>query len=246
MKLGLFFLFLLPISMMLALNPAHGQIQYDYTVLQTKDAVEMQELITRSYKGLEAEMSDSNFDPRAYGGEFVAALRVAMSRPDFDSARATAFGPTRRLLLELEFLNSTIDLLVTEAITQIHDPKTSPMDRTTYMIVLENLIHEFKPDLAKNSAIRKSIARIAEANITIDPKTRNFQLLRSMKVMQSPSDLAKSVLAKIKPVAPMKSNAPKLEIKESQRSEFDFQDDTMLKSMEPAKNSQIKRKKQKK
>jgi hypothetical protein len=222
---------------------AWAQVQFDYTVLRTKDPVEMGALIAKTYAGFQSEMT-SDFDPRTYSGEFVSAMRIAFSRPDYDSSRSNFFAPTRRLLHELNILHGTLESLVEEAIAGAQNVKKSPMDRTTYLVVLENIIYEFKPNIATDKRLRSAIEKIGNAKITIDEKTRKFQLLRSMTVMTSPSVLANNVLRSV----PIKVSKPSTagDPPPIEEQIIDFDDDSSLKPANSADEKQIKNRSQRK
>ncbi len=182
--------------------PCRAQIQYDYTFLRDKEMLDMQKIIEQPYAELRDQMDSGSFDAADYLAEFQSATRIAMSRPDYDSTRSTAFAPTYTLLREFNIVESVVARLVDEAIAGIQAAKTSPADKTTYMVVLENVIYEFKPLLPTNPEIRKAFEKIRDGQLKVDEKTKSYQLLRSMKIMRSPSLLAQTVLKQLDQRAP--------------------------------------------
>lgn len=134
------------------------------------------------------------------------AMRIALSRPDQDGARSNLFSRVRRELVDLNSLDEVLAELTEESLAELRNQE-GPRRTATYVVILENMMAELKPDLSENPTYRKIFERIRDAKITITDKSKVSNLLRSMSIPISPSETAAKLLKAQPPPPP--TPAPK-------------------------------------
>lgn len=184
-----------------------AKVQYTSDQLYTKNFDEMATLIKRRLKkaeNIQSQQETEDYDGLLAEPDALAALkdgvRIALSRSDQDGSRSYLFGELRRELLDLNSLELVLDDLKSEAIAALRSDRTPVSHKATYVVFLENLMAEIKPDLNKNPAIQSIIADIRDANIEISDKLKVQQRLRAMSQIISPSEIAARILPKKKPL----------------------------------------------
>jgi hypothetical protein len=120
-------------------------------------------------------------------------MRIALSRPDQDGARSNLYGRVRRELADLNSLDRVLMELAEEAISELRNQE-GPRRTATYIVLLENMMAELKPDADENSTYRRIFERIRDAKISISDKARVQNLLRTMSLPVSPSVTAEKML----------------------------------------------------
>lgn len=189
------------------LVPATGwtKVEYDSEMLRMKNAEQMNALVLKKIKNAENIQKKQDVDddlgivaePEAIE-QLQSATMIVLSRPDQDGTRANAFSRLRRELTDLNAFDQVIGDINQEAIKGLKEESTPVKDQATYIIVLENLMAEMKPDLGENPKFKKMIEDVRDAKIELSDKVRSQQLLRSMTKAVSPSMTAEKIVGKKK------------------------------------------------
>jgi hypothetical protein len=182
---------------------AWTKVEFDSNQLLMKNAEQISELVGKKIKLAQdiqkSQTVDDNDGIRAEPGAVLAlkdGLRMTLSRPDQDGTRTILFARVRRELSDLNSFDETILQLAQEGIESIKDKKVSLRIQATYVVLLNGLIMETKPDLTSSEAIQKVIAAIRDANLKISDELKHFDLLRAMSKITSPSETAEAILPK--------------------------------------------------
>lgn len=201
------------ISAIFASSTAWTKVEYDTSSLLLKNSDQVSEMIKVKIKKAQTLQSkqEDNED-----GEITAepealenlkdAMRIALSRPDQDGARSNLFSRVRRELVDLNSLDEVLAELTEESLAELRNQE-GPRRTATYVVILENMMAELKPDLSENPTYRKIFERIRDAKITITDKSKVSNLLRSMSIPISPSETAAKLLKAQPPPPP--TPAPK-------------------------------------
>lgn len=182
---------------------AKDRVEYDSNQLLMKSADDITELVRKKIKkaqDLQAKQEESD------SGEFMAepeaveelksALRILLARPDQDGTRANAFARLRRELLDLQALDKTLEDIANEGISQLKDSSTTARRTGTYIVMMENLMAEVKPEIQTNATYKRIVEKIRDAKITISDSTKSKIKLDSLPSMNSPSETAAKLLSK--------------------------------------------------
>jgi hypothetical protein len=179
-------------------------VEFDSAQLQMKNAEQMNAIVMKKIKKAEAIQKQQDVDddrgivaePEAIE-QLKDATRIVFARPDQDGSRETTFARLRRELTDLSSLDQVLQALTNEGLEALRsDSQNSAREQGTYMVLLNNLMAEIKPEAATNPAFRKIVETIRDAHIKVSDKVRNQQLMRSMSQPVSPSDVAAGILPK--------------------------------------------------
>lgn len=145
------------------------------------------------------------------------AVQAVYSRPNDDGMVEKVIPPLRTELDENDQWESTIDVLVQEAINALKNPKAfKPVVQNTYVIFLENVISDFKPFADHEGHELRILRSIRDAKIEMSKEAVNERKLRDMKNHKSPSEIAAQVLDNIAKIA---EEAKKAEAEAAKKSE---------------------------
>ena len=191
-----------------------AKVEYDASSLLLKNSDQVTQMLAVKIKQaqkLQAKQEDSEDGEIQAEPEAVEnlkdALRIALSRPDQDGARANLYSRVRRELNDLNCLDQVLTELMEEALKELRK-QDGPRRTATYVVILENMMAELKPELNENTTYQKIVEHIRDSKITISDKAKVQNLLRSMSVPISPSATATKLLQTLKPapgtVAPKK------------------------------------------
>lgn len=189
---------------LLALPSAWAKVEYDSTSLMLKNSDQISEMLKVKIKkaqALQAKQDDTEdgeiqAEPEALEN-LKDALRIVLSRPDQqDGARANLYSRVRRELVDLNALDQVLAELTEESLAELRTQE-GPRRTATYVVILESMMAELKPELAENATYRKIVERIRDAKITITDTSKAKNYLRSMKVPMSPSETATNLLKSI-------------------------------------------------
>jgi hypothetical protein len=179
---------------------AWAKVEYDSSSLLIKNSDQVSEMIRLKIRKAqkiqskqdESEDGEIQAEPEALDN-LRDAMRIALSRPDQDGARSNLYSRVRRELVDLNSLDLVLMELTEEAIAELRT-QDGPRRTATYIVLLENMMAELKPESMDNATFRKIFERIRDAKITITDKARVANLLRSMSVPVSPSTTAEKML----------------------------------------------------
>ena len=181
-------------------------VEFDSAQLLMKNAEQMNALVVKKIKKAEAIQKQQDVDddrgivaePEAIE-QLEDATRIVFARPDQDGSRAVTFARLRRELTDLSSLNQVLQDLTHEGLEALRsDSQNSEREQGTYIVLLNNLMAEIKPEATSNPAFRQIIESIRDSKIQVSDKVRNQQLMRSMAQPISPSDYAAKILPKPK------------------------------------------------
>lgn len=179
---------------------AQAKVEYDSSSLLLKNSDQVSDMIKVKIKTAqnlqskqdENEDGDIQAEPEALEN-LKDALRIALSRPDQDGARSNLYSRVRRELNDLNSLDQILSELTEEALTELRK-QDGPRRTATYVVILENLMAEIKPEIRDNPAYLKIVERIRDTKITIGDRAKVQTLLRSMSIPISPSATAAKIL----------------------------------------------------
>jgi hypothetical protein len=124
------------------------------------------------------------------------AMRIVLSRPDQDGARSKTFNKVRQELNDLHSLESVLKDIVTEAINSLKSNNTNLKYEETYLVILENVLGEMKPEVSSSPTFKLLVEKIRDADIKISDKMKS--LSRNIAVNSNPSKTAESIVPKPK------------------------------------------------
>ncbi len=191
-----------------------AKVEYDASSLLLKNSDQVSEMIKVKIKkaqALQAKQEDNEDGEIQAEPEAVENLkdgmRIALSRPDQDGARSNLYSRVRRELVDLNALDQVLIELTEESLNELRT-QDGPRRTATYVVILENMMSEIKPEVGDNPTYRKILERIRDAKITISDKAKVQNLLRSMSVPISPSSTATKMI-QLLPAAPGESKKKK-------------------------------------
>lgn len=177
-----------------------GRLEYDSSQLMLKSSDQVNELIQkRTKKAAAAQAAQTVDDDEGIRSEPEAiaylkdAMRIALSRPDQDGFRAAAFSRLDRELADLSANQEVLVSLSDEAIGVLQSEEAATNVKATYVVLLENLMAEIRPDLKRPWA-RKIVENVRDARLEISDAVKRQQLMKTMARPTSPSETAASIL----------------------------------------------------
>jgi hypothetical protein len=182
---------------------ASAKIEFDSNQLIMKTADQVATLVQLKIKKAQAIQAkqenedDGNFvaEPEALE-QLKDAMRIVLARPDQDGTRGNAFSRLRRELIDLNSLDKVLEDLTTEAILAIKSDNTKVVRAATYVVLLDNLMAELKPEVKTNEPFKRLVVQIRDADLKISDKLKNEQRLHAMSNTKSPSETAATIVPK--------------------------------------------------
>ncbi len=177
---------------------------FNYSQLALKDLDQMNKLV----RGKVAEAKRSGGDQSI---PLKEALQAVFSRPNDDFMSEKILPTLKAELEERDAWESSLQALVKEAIGALKNPRAfKPVVQVTYLVFLENLMAEMKPQLAEDFE-RKMFQQIRDSKIEISKEAANERRLRVMKETLSPSQLADKFLKDFEENQKRQKSAPAAE-----------------------------------
>jgi hypothetical protein len=125
------------------------------------------------------------------------AFKTILSRPNGDNMVSQLIPMVKGRLRDLNAYEDTLYGLADEAIYALTKGKEKPAQKATNLIVLENIISEFRPEVENNKEIKRVFEKIRDSKIKVPKKVINDLRLRGMyKPKSSPSLLAEKIIGK--------------------------------------------------
>jgi hypothetical protein len=197
----------LPLLVTLFLLPATGwtKVEYDSNQLMMKNSDQISEMIRRKIKkaqeiqAKQEEPEDGSFlaEPGAIE-ELKDAMRIVLTRPDQDGTRSNAFSRVRRELQDLNSLDNVLLDIMKEGVSALQSKDSPARRQLTYIVVLENLMAEVRPEMKANATFKRIIEEIRDADLKVSNKIKSEALIRSMSKPVSPSETAAKIIPKEK------------------------------------------------
>lgn len=159
---------------------------HKFTELQIKDYDQMTEIVEENIsesKALAIKYQDEGADEegdKAAIEKLRQALRIILSRPNKDNMVAKLAPNVRTELNNYSAFESSMQFLAVEAVRALQNDTLPVVQRSTAVFVLENILSEIKPHLAKNKDFRTIAKLIHEANLKIPDKVAANRKLTSM------------------------------------------------------------------
>ena len=167
----------------------------EYSKLQILDLDEMREKIQVLRNDAEVLIEDDE-DTEATQ-KLREAFKTILSRPNGDNMVSQLMPMIRSRLRDLNAFEDTLMGLADEAIYALTQGKEKPTRKSTNLIVLENILSEFKPETESNKEIKKVFEKIRDAKIEVPKEVKNDLRLRGMyKARTSPSKVAEKIIGK--------------------------------------------------
>ena len=181
------------------------KVEYDSDQLLMKNSEQVSEIVRKKIKkaqDIQTKQEDDDDRGTAAEPEAIDQLkdgtRIILSRRDQDGTRATVFTRLRNELNDLNSLDQVLSDLTHEAIDALKNSSTPVKRQTTYVVLLENLMAELKPEVQSNKNFKKLFEEIRDADIQLSDKVKSEQRLRSMTKVVSPSETAAKIVPKPK------------------------------------------------
>lgn len=178
------------------------KVEYDSDNLRMKNSEAVAELVRRKIKkAQDIQSKQEEDDDRGVVAEPEAldqlrdGLRIILARPDQEGARATVFARLRSELQDLGSFEDVLNELTHESVGALKDDSAPVRIHSTYIVILENLMAEIRPDIGKNKKLRAIVEDIRDARIEVSDEVKNKQRLRTMTNPVSPSQTAKRILS---------------------------------------------------
>lgn len=180
--------------LVLVLSVSAWASSVEYSALQMRNLDEMRsdvrDKLEEARKLVDEESSEEAADA-LYG-----AMVLIFSRPNGDNMVSTLFQDVRPRLIDIEAYEKSVEKLATEAMAKLKDTKEKPAHRATQLVVLENLLSEFKPEVERNKKIKAVFVKIRDAKLEVPNEANNDIRLKGLNPRRSPSEIAKDVIGK--------------------------------------------------
>lgn len=174
---------------------SESKLPYTYNQLKLYDIDEMVE-ITEDRMALYKETNDSE--------KLYEIMTLILARPNDDNILERLMLSIRYSLDSNKLWEDSVEVVVDNAITALKDETTSAGDQISYLMVLQNLLVEFKPEFKKLDISPKFeqnvIEKVANAEIEVSDEARREANLNLFGKLISPSEIAKQVLEDIKKI----------------------------------------------
>lgn len=183
---------LIVFSLTSPLSNAWAGLLFNYHALTTKDLDQMNKLVADKIK-------ESKKSSNGRSVPLKEALQAVYSRPNNDAMIEKVAGPLKTQLEDLDVYEKTMKDLTQEAINALKNPKNfkAPV-QVTYAYFLENILEQMRSSIQDDGFEKKIIESIAEANVSLSKEALNDRNLGPMRETNSPSAIAKELLAKAK------------------------------------------------
>lgn len=184
-------------------SSAWAKVEYDSSQLMMQNSEKVTELVRKRIQRA-SEVQEQQDESATVMAEPEAleylkdAMRIALARPDQDGLRGILFARIRRELSDLNSTEVVLSQLADESLAVLNDKKAVVAHHATYILVLENLMAEIKPELEKNKTFREMVEKIRDADIKVSKDVQSQQKLKLMQTPVSPSKTASSILPKKK------------------------------------------------
>lgn len=185
----LFFAFFLTSCVSAPVQVQEPQLPYSYAQLKLLDLEQMSDLIQQNM---------NKYKKTGEARYIEEALVVCLSRPNSDSMVEKLIESIRYNLETNELWEGSVSALVQKSINRLNDPSTAVSDQVGYLILLENLIAEFKPEFVKQYQSpqfeSRIIEQIAKSEIEVSREADSESRLNLMAAQKSPAEIAESLV----------------------------------------------------
>lgn len=123
------------------------------------------------------------------------AIFTVFSRPNQDNMVSKIITPLRRELKRFKAYPKALNNIIDLSIKGLKDRSKSASSRSTYIIVLQNLMAELQPQMKTDKNIKALYEKIYKSQIKV-PQEVSANLAQSMVSVLSPSESALTLLQK--------------------------------------------------
>lgn len=163
-------------------------LRYTSSQLALKDLDDMNRLVQLRVRGARSGQADAV-------GLLREALRIIYARPNEDFMSDKLIGDVRGELTDRDEWENSIKDLAEESAARLQNPEgMSPAIQLTYILILENLLSDFKPNV-NEAWVREWMTSVRDAQIELTREARNERAMKMMKEVKSPSDIAAGIIA---------------------------------------------------
>lgn len=174
---------------------SESKLPYTYNQLKLYDIDEMVE-ITEDRMALYKETNDSE--------KLYEVMTLILARPNDDNILERLMLSIRYTLDSNKLWEDSVVVVVDRAVEALKDETTSAGDQISYLMMLQNLLVEFKPEFRKLDISPKFeqnvIEKVANAEIEVSAEARREANLNLFGQLNSPSQIAKQILEDIKKI----------------------------------------------
>ncbi len=174
--------------------------RYKYSELQIKDYDEMLSQVKVRVKAASKILKNSEVgsdEDQAAVEELRSALLLMLSRPNQDNMLAKLLPEVRKELVNLSAFEDSLAGLAVESIEGLNNDRLPTVYRSTSLLVLENVLSEFKPEIREKEDLRRIFEKIRDAKLEIPSEVKKDLKLRSMFSVESPSEKADRILKEV-------------------------------------------------
>lgn len=165
------------------------KLSYSYSKLKLLDLDQMSEIIQDKIQRYKKTGNEQLINE---------AITISLSRPNDDAVAEKLLDTVRFSLESAELWEKSLDEVTQKSISALKVETTAAEDQVTYLILLENLVSEFKPQFIKQYQSPKYESQIIEliagAGVVVSDAAIAEGRLSLMKEPLSPSTLAQSLL----------------------------------------------------
>ncbi|AGH94926.1 hypothetical protein [Pseudobdellovibrio exovorus] len=162
---------------------------YNYARLKLLDLDQMSDLIQKRVQGYKRTDNEELMQE---------ALELCLSRPDEDSMVEKLIDSVRFNASSEAAWEQWVEAAVEKSIAQLKNETTPAVDQVTYLILLENLIAQFRPEFLKQWEApqfeSEVIEKIAAAELVVSDAAVSERRLNLMETQRSPSRVAQDLI----------------------------------------------------
>lgn len=162
---------------------------YNYARLKLLDLDQMSDLIQKRVQGYKRTDNEELMQE---------ALEICLSRPDEDSMVEKLIDTVRFNASSEAAWEQWVDGAVEKSIAQLKNETTPAVDQVTHLILLENLIAQFRPEFLKQWGAplfeSEVIEKISAAELVVSEAAMSERRLNLMETQRSPSRVAQDLI----------------------------------------------------
>lgn len=167
-------------------------VNYNYTTLIFKDYPDLKPLIRNAVK--ESRRFKYPKDGEKAISPLKKSLKMVLSRPDDDNLVSKLNTELVSDLENMGVFNDVIDDMLKEAKDEVYNKALNPKVRATALIMMNNLLLMIRPLSLDNTALAKSICKLADEDMKIPKEIVKNSELTTMLKEPSPTNLAKKIM----------------------------------------------------
>ena len=167
--------------------------EFTYKKLMVKDYEELREILKKQVKNSQKQSFLDSEKPLGAIGELKKGLSWLFMRPDADGLRKSLLPILENEIINYKPFLDTLHEITKDSIFVLKSKKSSTIQKTSHLFVLENTIEHIK-NSESNSAL-KILKTIKDAKIKLPKKVREHKAREFGKeTKQSPSQTAKKLI----------------------------------------------------